>query len=382
MSAVLAAHPVRELLTVEGPYPAYADRTKALFGSWYEFFPRSEGATRDPTTGAVLSGTFKTAAERLDAVAAMGFDVIYLPPIHPIGEVNRKGPNNTLDPGPRRPGLPLGDRLEGRRARRDPPRPRHLRRLRRLRRARRRARPGGRPRPGAAGRARPPLGDQPPRVVHHPRRRHHRLRREPAQEVPGHLPGQLRQRPARHLPGGAADRPALDVARRPDLPRRQPAHQAGGLLGVAARGGPPDRPRRAVPGRGVHPAGDDARPRGGRLPPVLHLLHLAQREVGDRGVPPRALPRDRPPDAAELLRQHPRHPARLPAVRRSRGVQDPRGDRRDRVAELGRVRRLRAVRARGRAARQRGVPRLGEVPDPGPRLGRRASARAARSRRT
>ena len=106
LRAVLEAHPLRELVTVEGPFPAYADRARALYGSWYEFFPRSEGATRDPETGKVTSGTFKTAAKRLDAVAAMGFDVIYLPPIHPIGRVNRKGPNNTLTPGPDDPGSP------------------------------------------------------------------------------------------------------------------------------------------------------------------------------------------------------------------------------------------------------------------------------------
>lgn len=106
VSAVLAAHPIRELLTVEGPFPAYADRPLALFSSWYEFFPRSEGATKDPRTGKVTSGSFQTAAKRLDAVAAMGFDVLYLPPIHPIGEVNRKGPNNTLDPGPDDTGSP------------------------------------------------------------------------------------------------------------------------------------------------------------------------------------------------------------------------------------------------------------------------------------
>ncbi|MBA2956559.1 DUF3416 domain-containing protein [Nocardioides sp. MAH-18] len=106
LTRVLAAHPLRELLTVEGPYPAYADRSKALFSSWYEFFPRSEGATKDPQTGKVTTGSFETAAKRLDAVAAMGFDVVYLPPIHPIGEVNRKGPNNTLDPGPDDTGSP------------------------------------------------------------------------------------------------------------------------------------------------------------------------------------------------------------------------------------------------------------------------------------
>jgi starch synthase (maltosyl-transferring) len=103
---VLVAHPLRELVTVEGPYPLYADRTRALFSAWYEFFPRSEGATLDPTSGKVTTGTFRTAAKRLDAVAEMGFDVVYLPPIHPIGEVNRKGPNNTLTPGPTDPGSP------------------------------------------------------------------------------------------------------------------------------------------------------------------------------------------------------------------------------------------------------------------------------------
>ena len=103
--AVLEANPIRDLVTVEGPYPAYADRERALYGSWYEFFPRSEGATVD-SKGKVVSGNFRTAAKRLDAVAAMGFDVIYLPPVHPIGEVNRKGPNNTLTPGPQDTGSP------------------------------------------------------------------------------------------------------------------------------------------------------------------------------------------------------------------------------------------------------------------------------------
>jgi starch synthase (maltosyl-transferring) len=101
---VLDRHPLRDLVTTEGPYKLYVDRPRALYGSWYEFFPRSEGAYVDPKTGKVVSGTFQTAAKRLDAVAAMGFDVVYLPPIHPIGKVNRKGPNNTLvteegDPG-------------------------------------------------------------------------------------------------------------------------------------------------------------------------------------------------------------------------------------------------------------------------------------------
>ncbi|HEY6933816.1 MAG TPA: maltotransferase domain-containing protein [Marmoricola sp.] len=105
LAEVFLKHPLRDLVTVEGPYPFFVDRSRALFSSWYEFFPRSEGAAVD-AAGRVTSGTFRTAAKRLPAVAAMGFDVIYLPPIHPIGEVNRKGRNNTLDPTPEDVGSP------------------------------------------------------------------------------------------------------------------------------------------------------------------------------------------------------------------------------------------------------------------------------------
>ncbi len=113
LAAVLDAHPLRDLLTVEGPYPLWVERERALFGSWYELFPRSEGATTKGDT--VVSGTFRTAAERLPAVAAMGFDVVYLPPIHPIGEVNRKGKNNSLVAEPDDVGSPwaIGSRLGG-----------------------------------------------------------------------------------------------------------------------------------------------------------------------------------------------------------------------------------------------------------------------------
>ncbi len=97
----LAARPVRELLTESERYPLRVDRARALFGSWYEMFPRSEGAKVDPT-GATppVSGTLRTAAERLPGIAAMGFDVVYLPPVHPIGTAYRKGPNNTTTAGP------------------------------------------------------------------------------------------------------------------------------------------------------------------------------------------------------------------------------------------------------------------------------------------
>jgi starch synthase (maltosyl-transferring) len=77
-------------------FPIRADRDRALVGSWYEFFPRSEGAIRK-SDGSVVSGTFATASKRLAGVAAMGFDVLYLPPIHPIGYSHRKGKNNSLE---------------------------------------------------------------------------------------------------------------------------------------------------------------------------------------------------------------------------------------------------------------------------------------------
>jgi starch synthase (maltosyl-transferring) len=112
---VLEAWPLRDVVTSKGPYPFFVDRERALYSSWYEFFPRSEGAAVDPESGKGTSGTFRTATQRLDAVAAMGFDVVYLPPIHPIGEVNRKGPNNTLVTQPGDPGSPwaIGSRHGG-----------------------------------------------------------------------------------------------------------------------------------------------------------------------------------------------------------------------------------------------------------------------------
>jgi starch synthase (maltosyl-transferring) len=102
VTALLERHPLRERVTESVAVPVRVERERALVGSWYEFFPRSEGATLDPPR----SGTFATAAERLPAVAAMGFDVLYLPPIHPIGRTHRKGRNNTLTPGPDDPGVP------------------------------------------------------------------------------------------------------------------------------------------------------------------------------------------------------------------------------------------------------------------------------------
>ncbi|MFF9814859.1 alpha-1,4-glucan--maltose-1-phosphate maltosyltransferase [Streptomyces sp. NPDC014006] len=97
---VLACHPLRDLVTASKAMPLLVERERALFGSWYEFFPRSEGTPEQP------HGTFRTAARRLPKIAAMGFDVVYLPPVHPIGTTFRKGKNNTLTAGPEDVGVP------------------------------------------------------------------------------------------------------------------------------------------------------------------------------------------------------------------------------------------------------------------------------------
>jgi starch synthase (maltosyl-transferring) len=104
-AALLEAHPLREMVTRAKQQRIRVSRRRALYGSWYEFFPRSEGAVVNEA-GISKSGNFQTAAKRLPAVAKMGFDVVYLPPIHPIGTTFRKGRNNTLSPEPDEPGSP------------------------------------------------------------------------------------------------------------------------------------------------------------------------------------------------------------------------------------------------------------------------------------
>jgi len=103
--AALSDRPIASLVTHSSEFTLHVEPRHAGVGSWYEFFPRSEGAVVGKD-GAYKSGTFASATKRLPAVADMGFDVLYLPPIHPIGRIGRKGPNNTLMPGPGDPGSP------------------------------------------------------------------------------------------------------------------------------------------------------------------------------------------------------------------------------------------------------------------------------------
>ena len=220
--AAMRRYGPRELVSPTPEYPIFVDRRKALF-ALVRVLPRSQGARWDEKNQKWISGTFDT-HERLEAAAAMGFDVV-IPPIHPIGRSFRKGPNNTLNPGPADPGSPwaIGAEEVG-----TMPSIQTSGTLT--------PSTGSLPKakslgleiamdfaPGVAG---SPMGYRASGVVLQARRRLHRVRGEPAEEVPGHLSHQLRQRPRQDLPRELAHPQALDEPRRTDLPRRQSAYQA------------------------------------------------------------------------------------------------------------------------------------------------------------
>ncbi len=100
-SALMATYADRSESYTYKPYlTVMVNRPEARFAAWYEFFPRSAGTVEGQ------SATWDEAAARLDEIASMGFNVVYFPPIHPIGVTNRKGPNNSLIAGPDDPGCP------------------------------------------------------------------------------------------------------------------------------------------------------------------------------------------------------------------------------------------------------------------------------------
>src|SRR5437879_13682629 len=102
MAALMSKHPDRRFGThYEREFVVVVDREKARFSAWYEMFPRSCSQSGE-------HGTFKDCEERLPYIASMGFDVLYLPPIHPIGVTFRKGKNGSPTAGPDDPGSPWG----------------------------------------------------------------------------------------------------------------------------------------------------------------------------------------------------------------------------------------------------------------------------------
>src|SRR4051794_18704603 len=301
---------------------------------------------------------------RADAAAGRARLRRGLPPARaPDRRDEPQGPQQRARRRAGRSGLPLGHR---------PPRIRRPRRAASRPGRRNRLRGDGRRGAGQRGRdrrrlrdpvfGRPPLADRAPRVVPPSPGRDAQVRGEPAQALPGHLQRELgvaRLGGPVVRPQGRA--PRLGGPRGPRLPGRQPPHKAVRVLGVAHPGGPRRRPRRHPPRRGVHPRGEDARARRARLHPVLHVLHLEERELGAPRVRPApgARPRRRVPP--ELLRQHARHPPRVPRPRRRVGVPRPAGPRGDPLPHLRHLLGFRGVRERAAPARLGGVPRLGEV---------------------
>lgn len=110
LAELMERHPDRRMMTVyERELPVWVERTRARYGAWYEMFPRSCVETEEPgrrAAGQPDHGTFAGCERRLGYVAGMGFDVLYLPPIHPIGTTKRKGANNALVPAEGDPGSP------------------------------------------------------------------------------------------------------------------------------------------------------------------------------------------------------------------------------------------------------------------------------------
>ena len=101
-------NPLRDGVSPSQPQRFLVQRPESSFAAWYQFFPRSEGAYVDPETGKIVQGTLKTSVSGLKRAKAEGFDIVYLPPIFPIGKTNRKGRNNALEAGPDDPGSPFG----------------------------------------------------------------------------------------------------------------------------------------------------------------------------------------------------------------------------------------------------------------------------------
>nr|WP_281368985.1 maltotransferase domain-containing protein [Nocardioides ungokensis] len=371
LDAVLLANPLRELVTVEGPYPA-TPTARAAVRQLVRVLPRSEGATRDAVTGKVTSGNFRTAAKRLDAVASMGFDVIYLPPIHPIARSTARAPTHTLTPGPDDTGSPwaIGSKDGGH----DAIHPdlgtfedfdafvAHARGL------------GLEVALDLALQAAPDH----PWVTSHPEWFTTRAdgtiayAENPPKKYQDIYPVNFDNDPT------GICREVLRVVRmwmshgvrifRVDNPHTKPVAFWEWLLKEIRRTDPDvlflaeafTRPA-MMQGLGAI---------GFQQSYTYFTWRNAKWELEE-------YLRELATETDHLMRPNffvnTRHPARLPAVRRAWRVQDPGGRGGDRIAQLGRVRRLRALRARGGQARERGVPRLGEVPDPDPGLGRRGA---------
>ena len=258
-------------------------------------------------------------------IAAMGFDVVYLPPVHPIGRAHRKGPNNALARRPRRPREPVGDRRGRGRAQGRRSRPRHARRLRPLR-GGRGQRTASRSRStwrSSARRTIPTCASIPDWFRHRPDGTI-KYAENPPKKYQDIYPVRLRvRRLARALGRAARGRPVLDRARRARSSASTTRTRSRSafwdwLIAEVQR----EHPGRHLPRRGVHAAEGDAAPRQGRVHAVVlatspgatrrhelteYFTELTQTDVREYMRP-------------NLFANTPGHPARVPAGRRAGGV--------------------------------------------------------------
>ncbi len=334
--AALERHPDRHDSTcLERGLPLEVERVRARFGAWYELFPRSFGG-------------FEGVRRRLPKLAELGFDVLYLPPIHPIGLTNRKGRNNALEAKPGDPGSPWA--IGGDEGGHDAIHP-ELGTAEEFEKLVAEAREHGLE--IALDFAIQCSADH-PWLKEHPdwfnRRPDGTLKyaENPPEALPGHLQRELGLGGlARAL--GRAEGCDDDVggAGRAGLPRGQPAHQATAVLGVADRRGALRAPRRDLPVGGLHPPREAEGARQGRLQPVLHVLHLEELAPRADRVHARAgLLRHAGVLPPELLRQHAGHPQRVPRARRPARVRDAPRAGGHAVAHLRHLLGLRALRER------------------------------------
>ena len=256
------------------------DRERARFAAWYEMFPRSQIAPIP--TSAPRHGTLRRRRARVcRALAELGFDVVYLPPIHPIGRTFRKGQEQLAHAGARTTSAVRG-RSATRTADTRPSSPRSAPSRISIgsSRSARELGHGDRARLRAAMLARSSVGARASRLVLHPSRRHDQVRRESAEEVSGHLSAELLVRRSRGtLERVPRRRAVLDRARREDLSRRQPAHQAARVLGMDDSRHPARSSRRDLLRRGVHASEANEEPGQAWLHDVVHVLHVEEQRV-------------------------------------------------------------------------------------------------------
>ena len=348
LSEAMSESQSRPDLTRSPLFPLIVDRDKARFGAWYQMMPRSQSNV------AGRHGTLRDCIARVPDIAAMGFDVLYFTPIHPIGRTRRKGRNNAPVATEAEPGSPYAIGAAE----------------------------------GGHDALHPELGTiedfralvatcleyglelaldfavqcspDHPWLTQHPEwfkwrpDRSVRTADGPYSDIV--IPDFNSRRPDRTVERVSRRHAVLDRPWRDHLRHRQSRHRAVPVLGMADPRHPPPASRGDPVLQDIRAPEDDEGPRQARLRAILQLFPLAHREVGAGAISQRAhtLSRTRLL-SAEPVRQHARSPALSSPERRSLGVQVARRAGGDAVGQLRHLQRVRAARARGRSPAARNI---------------------------